>query len=479
MLFPTFVFALFFLVVFSLNWILARRPLLWKLFMLAASYVFYGWWDWKYLGLLIAYTLVNYLGALGIATSSRTGWRRLWLVLTIVFDLGLLGYFKYYGFFSLSLYRACHHIGLPCSLPLLDVVLPIGISFFAFQLMSYVIDVYRRDMPATRNLLDCAVFIAFFPQLVAGPIVRASQLLPQVAHYAARGPLDPGRAVCLILGGLFKKTVIANTLAVALVDPVFANPAGYGAADVLLAVYGYAFQIYCDFSAYSDIAIGVGLLLGLELPLNFNAPYLAVSLQDFWQRWHISLSTWLRDYLYVPLGGSRRGERRTYVNLFLTFLLGGLWHGANWTFLFWGLLHGAYRSLERALEAGLRRLIPDRSPIYTVPWLNRLRRLLLGLWIFHFVCLTWFFFRAETFADVWTLLGQFRFWTKPQAPVMMLAVIAAGFATQFLDGWRLRPLWDRVARWHPVWQGLAAAAVLTVILSLGPQGVAPFIYFQF
>ncbi len=479
MLFPTLTFALFFLVVFLLNWPLSRRPLLWKWFMLAASYVFYGWWDWRFLGLLIGYTLVNYGTALGIARSRRKAGRVGWLLAAIVFDLGLLGFFKYYGFFTLSMYRLCGRLGLPCSLPLLDIVLPIGISFYTFQLMSYVIDVYRRDMQATNSLLDCAVFIAFFPQLVAGPIVRARQLLPQVAHFAARGPLDSNRAVCLILGGLFKKTVIANTLASVIVDPVFAQPSAFGALDVLLAIYGYSFQIYCDFSAYSDIAIGVGLLLGIELPLNFNAPYFATSLREFWQRWHISLSTWLRDYLYIPLGGSRGGERMTYRNLFLTFLLGGLWHGANWTFLFWGVLHGAYRSLERLLEIGFGKLLSPRHPLYTWPWLNRLRRVALGLWLFHFICLTWFFFRAQTFQDACTLLGQFRVWTKPEAPPIILAVIAVGFLTQYLDGWRLRPLWSAFGRLHPVWQGLAAAAVLTGILALGPRGVAPFIYFQF
>ncbi len=479
MLFPTLTFAIFFLIVFPLNWLLARRPLAWKLFMLAASYVFYGWWDWRFLWLLIAYTLVNYGAALGIARSRRPAGRRVWLAAAVVFDLGLLGFFKYYGFFTVSMYRLCGVLQLPCSLPLLDVVLPIGISFFAFQLMSYVVDVYRRDMPATVDLLDCAVFIAFFPQLVAGPIVRARQLLPQVTRLAARGPLDTGRAVCLILGGLFKKTVVANTLASVLVDPVFAQPAAYNALDVLLAIYGYAFQIYCDFSAYSDIAIGVGLLLGLELPLNFNAPYFATTLRDFWQRWHISLSTWLRDYLYIPLGGSRHGEWTTYRNLFLTFLLGGLWHGANWTFVFWGVMHGAYRSLERALEIGFGKLFGPRHPIYAWPWLDRLRRLALGVWLFHFVCLTWFFFRAQTFQDALTLLGRFRVWTAPQMPLMMLAVIAAGFATHFLDGWRLRRFWTALGRLHPVWQGLAAAAGLTIIQALGPQGVAPFIYFQF
>jgi len=479
MLFPTLSFAVFFIVVFTLHWILAGRPRIWKPFMLAASYIFYGWWDWRFLGLIAACTLTSHWAALAMTRSARPALRRLFLVLALAFNLGVLGFFKYYGFFTNSFYQLCGALNIPCSLPLLDIVLPVGISFFTFQALSYVVDVYRRAMEPAGRLIDFAIYLSFFPQLVAGPIVRAKALLPQVAHPERCVPLDIGRAAGLILMGLFKKIVIANTLATAIVDPVFAHPSAYGAPDILLAIYAYAVQIYCDFSAYSDMAIGFALLLGFDIMLNFNAPYFAQSLQDFWQRWHISLSTFIRDYLYFPMGGSRLGEWKTYRNLIVSFLLAGLWHGANWTFIFWGLLHGLYRAIERFVETRvLKHPISNPAPAtgfwghYCLPFLKR-------LWLFHFICLTWFFFRAESFHDAWTMLGQLAHWTKPLAPPVIIAIIIAGFLTQFGDGQKMRKYWDKFGGLHPVLQGLIAALILTFILALGPEGVAPFIYFQF
>lgn len=479
MLFPTLTFAVFFIIVFTLHWALVSRPRIWKPFMLAASYVFYGWWDWRFLGLIIACTLTSHLAAIVMARNNNPHIRRAALTLALVFNLGVLGIFKYYGFFTLSMYQLCATLNIPCSIPLLDIVLPVGISFFTFQALSYVVDVYRRQMAPAESLIEFAVYLAFFPQLVAGPIVRARDLVPQVAHPERCVPMDIGRAVCLILGGLFKKIVIANTLASSMVDPVFAHPAAYCGADVLLAIYSYAIQIYCDFSAYSDIAIGLGLLLGFDIMLNFNAPYFAESLQDFWQRWHISLSTFIRDYLYFPMGGSRISEGKTYRNLIASFLLAGLWHGANWTFIFWGLLHGAYRAVERFVETRILKHPVSQPAVSTGIWNRYCLPFLKRLWLFHFICLTWFFFRAESFQDVWTMLGNLTIWTKPLAPPVIIAIILIGFLTQFGDGQRMRNIWNRFGRLHPVMQGLLAAVVLTVILALGPEGVAPFIYFQF
>lgn len=482
MLFPTFAFAVFFLVVFTLHWTLVARARVWKPFMLAASYFFYGYWDWRFLGLILACTITTHAAALLIDRCVSASRRRLLLILALVFNLGVLGFFKYYGFFAVSLYQLCGKMNIPCSLPLLDIVLPVGISFFTFQALSYVVDVYRRVMPPARSCVDFAVYLAFFPQLVAGPIVRAKDLLPQVAEPAALRPLDTGRAVCLILGGLFKKTVIANTLSSVIVDRVFAHPAEYGAPDILLAIYGYAIQIYCDFSAYSDIAIGLGLLLGFRIMLNFNAPYFATSLRDFWQRWHISLSSFIRDYLYIPLGGSKGSALMVYRNLIVSFLLAGLWHGASWRFLFWGLLHGVYRSLERLVEFLIARRAPRRAAAENkqpTRFRTRLRLFLQGVLIFHFVCLTWFFFRADTFHDALTLISRLKYWTAPTAPVMIAGVMVIGFLTQLLDGWRMQPVWSAFDRLHPAAQGVLAAAILTFILALGPTGVAPFIYFQF
>jgi alginate O-acetyltransferase complex protein AlgI len=475
MLFPTTVFAVFFIFVFLGGWMLIRHRRLWALYMLAASYLFYGWWNWRFLGLIIFCTIINHGFALLLARLPGRASRNGVLAAAVVVNLGVLGFFKYYRFFVLSAYAICGQLGLSCNLPLLEIVLPVGISFFTFQAMSYVVDVYREEIPPAENVIDFATYLAFFPQLVAGPIVRASVFLPQIRNPENSGFVDTGRAATLILTGLFKKVVLANLLASRLVDPVFGYPEDYGSVDVLLGVYGYAAQIYCDFSAYSDIAIGVALLLGMRFPDNFNAPYFASSFREFWQRWHISLSSWLRDYLYIPLGGSRGGTWRTRRNLLLTFLLGGLWHGAQWRFVAWGALHGAYLIAERVL---VRLLGPRGEPDgYLRARLVRLGAMLL---VFHGVCLSWFFFRAETFADAWMLIGNLGVWKPPvHLGIGTLVMLAGGFAVQLTDGGRLEPVWHWFNRRSFLLQGLIAAFIITVILGLGPQGVAPFIYFQF
>jgi len=474
MLFPTTVFAVFFLVVFLGNWVLRRYHVAWLWFLLVASYVFYGWWDWRFLILIAGSSVMNHVLAIAIHRHTARQVHRVLLGLALCFNLGLLGFFKYYGFFVESAYSLCGHFGVVPTLPLLEIILPVGISFFTFQALSYVIDVYRNDIPPAPSLLSFAVYLAFFPQLVAGPIVRAATFLPQLGQTPDARPLETGRAGLLILGGLFKKIVLANTLATYLADPVFAFPEAYGALDTLLGVYGYALQIYCDFSAYSDIAIGVALLLGFRFPDNFCAPYFALSFRDFWHRWHISLSTWLRDYLYIPMGGSRRGRVRTSCNLIVTFLLGGLWHGANWRFVVWGALHGLYLSLERLWAWCVPATFRNSRARYIL-------RPLAWIVVFHGVCLSWFFFRADTFADAWLMIRQLRDWQTPAGLLQpqILSVLAVGFLVQLLDGNRLAPVADWVEHRHPVVQGVLAAVVLTIILGLGPQGVAPFIYFQF
>lgn len=479
MLFPTLVFAVFFIIVFAMHWMLVDRPRIWKPFMLAASYFFYGWWDWRFVGLIMLCTVVSHLAAMKMAREPRLHVKKLILTGALIFDIGILVVFKYYGFFATSLNNLLIALNVSSAIPLFSIILPVGISFFTFHAINYMVDVFRGKIKPAESLIDFAIYMALFPQLVAGPIVRARQLLPQVTHPERCLPMDIGRAAGLILMGLFKKMVVANTLSTAIVDPVFAQPSAYGAPDILFAIYAYAVQIYCDFSAYSDMAIGFCLLLGFDIMLNFNAPYFAQSLQEFWQRWHISLSSFIRDYLYFPMGGSKLSERKTYRNLIVSFLLAGLWHGANWTFVFWGFLHGVYRAGERFVETRIiKRPISVPTPAgrfwghFGLPFLKR-------FWLFHFICLTWFFFRAETFNDAATMLGQLAHWTKPLAPPMLIAIIAIGFLTQFGDGQRMRKLWDRFARLHPVGQGLLAAIILTVILALGPDGVAPFIYFQF
>ncbi|WP_239372341.1 MBOAT family protein [Frankia sp. Cj5] len=342
MLFPTIEFAAFFTAVMAGSWLLMPHPRRWKLFILGASYFFYAYADKRFVVLLIASTAVNQTAALALA---RWPDRRI-LTATIACDLSLLGWFKYYGFFALSVDRMLNRIGLPAPLPLLQVALPVGISFFTFQAMSYAIDVQRGHIRPAKTI-DFAVYQAFFPHLVAGPIVRASEFIPQLATPRDPGQVPVTRAAFLIVGGLVKKTALADLLATQIIDPVFDTPSQHSSLEVLVAIYGYGVQIYCDFSAYSDMAIGIALLLGFSFPDNFDRPYTAASLREFWRRWHITLSRWLRDYVYLPLGGNRRGPRRTYANLMITMVIGGLWHGAAWTYVGWGALHGIGLAAER------------------------------------------------------------------------------------------------------------------------------------
>ncbi|MGH9125165.1 MAG: MBOAT family O-acyltransferase [Acidimicrobiales bacterium] len=346
MLFPTLSFAAFFALVLPASWLLMPHRVRWRVFMVAASWFFYGAADWRFVPLLAASTVANQLFAL-LIHRARGPARKAWAVLAVTVDLGALAWFKYAGFLSLTLQSSLNDLGVRAHVPLPEVVLPVGISFFTFQALSYVIDTSRRKIePAP--FLDFAVYLSFFPHLIAGPIVRAAEFLPQIKKKIDPRRVDVARAFWLISAGLFKKVVIASYLGTYAADPLFGFPHQHAGVEALFGVYAYAVQIYMDFSGYTDIAIGLALLLGINFPQNFNAPYAAASLQDFWRRWHITLSRWLRDYLYIPLGGNRQGRTRTYVNVMITMLLGGLWHGAAWTFVAWGALHGIGLCVERA-----------------------------------------------------------------------------------------------------------------------------------
>ncbi|MGE5268967.1 MAG: MBOAT family O-acyltransferase [Thiohalocapsa sp.] len=474
MLFPTTAFLLFFLVVAAAMAALETRFWAKKAVLVAASYYFYAQWDWRFLFLLAFSTALSYLGGRLIGAVRRPERQRLVLGVAIGLHLGLLGTFKYFDFFVSSANRLAHLLGLTHELPFLEILLPVGISFFTFHGISYLVDVYRGDARVCRNPLDMALYMSFFPQLVAGPIVRAAYFLPQLERPSAE-PIPIAPALLLILGGLFKKVVIANYVASGLVDPVFAEPTAYGGPDLLLATYGYAVQIYCDFSAYSDIAIALAALLGFRFPANFNQPYRAERLRDFWRRWHISLSNWLRDYLYKPLGGNRRGRLKTYRNLLVTMLLGGLWHGAAWKFVAWGGLHGGGLAVERLIEPLIERWLGRRSQ-------TPLGRIVATVIVFHFVCLAWIFFRAEDFEMARLYLTGFAAgWGDglQQAGPFVLGLIALGMAGQFVPPTlfgRVAALFERT----PVW-GLGAAAgfLVAIINAIGPEGVAPFIYFRF
>lgn len=479
MLFPTLDFAVFFSIVLTLSWLVPPFSTRWKLLVLAASYVFYGWWDPRFCLLLAAVTAGNHLAAKLIARSGGRS-RAALLAVTITGDLGVLAYFKYAGFFASSLVNGLRSIGLQPDIPLIQVALPVGVSFFTFQAISYVVDVHRGTMQPGR-FLDVAVFLSFFPHVVAGPIVRAAEFLPQLAPRRDAHRIDATRALCLIVGGLAKKVVLASFLSTAIVDPVFNEPGAHTSLEALFAVYGYAVQIWADFSGYTDIAIGCALLLGIRFPQNFDNPYAAASLQDFWRRWHMTLSRWLRDYLYVPLGGGR--GRRAFVarNLMITMVLGGLWHGAAWTFVIWGAMHGTFLVVERLWRERQER----RTQARVEAGLEVRRVPLAWLWprlvTFHAVCLAWVFFRADSVSNAVAVLDRIVSARGPAplvTPVVLLAV-GVGLAVQWLPRDIGPRLVAGLSRLTPAMQGAGLAASFAVIGALGPQGVAPFIYYRF
>ena len=469
MLFPTIDFLLFFTVVAAAMVPLRRHHQTRKRVLVLASYVFYAQWNWRFCLLLAFSSVVTFTAGRLIAASAANSVRKRIVVATVAVHLSVLSTFKYFDFFVGSVNDLAHRLGLSHELPFFEIILPVGISFFTFHGISYVVDVYRGDVAVCRRLTDMLLYLSFFPQLVAGPIVRASCFLPQLYRPPSE-TLALGPPLMLILGGLFKKVVVANYLATDLVDPVFFDPASFSALDLMLAAYGYAIQIYCDFSAYSDMAIGLAALLGYRFPPNFNQPYRAASLQEFWRRWHISLSSWLRDYLYKPLGGSRGGRWFTMRNLMITMLLGGIWHGAAWKFVAWGAIHSAGLVAERALQPKPRH------------WaVSRISRLLATIVVFHFVCLAWVFFRADNFDTVIIYFSTAAGLTTgvSQASPFTVCLIVLGLTMQFVPTDFSR----RCAICLAVWPGwaLAASAGLAVVAidALGPDGVAPFIYFQF
>ncbi len=464
MLFPTFTFAVFFVVVLIGAWALEHANRQRKVFLLLASFVFYGWWDWRFCSLLLASALANWAFGHVIARTKLTGGSGFVLALAVIFNLSILAVFKYFGFFIESASAALNTLGLERDLPLIQIILPVGISFYTFQGISYVVDLKRGHLERPAGVVDVLLYISFFPQLVAGPIVRAAQFLPQLNVTPKLTREAAALGLLLISWGLFKKTVIAAELAEGIVDPIFFDPAGYGPIDLLFGVYAYAVQIYCDFSAYSDIAIGCAALLGYRFNRNFDQPYRASSFQDFWRRWHISLSTWLRDYLYIPLGGSRGGKFATYRNLFITMLLGGIWHGAAWTFVVWGMIHGVALALERALG------------------LASTGRGLIGIFItFHGVCLAWILFRSPDFATAATYLasfGQIELGVQILTP-FLTALIVAGLALHALPARGIERAAQGLARLPSPVAAIVVASLFLIVEALRQPGVAPFIYFQF
>jgi len=367
-----------------------------KRLLLLASYYFYAYWDWRFLSLILISTILDYIVGLGLVRTNRPNRRRLLLLTSIICNLGILGFFKYFNFFVQSMETILGSFGFHSGT--LHIILPIGISFYTFQTLSYSIDVYRGRLDPCRNVFDFAFFVAFFPQLVAGPIVRASEFLPQLRSNAQLSWYGTFLGFRQFTIGLFKKVFIADHIAL-FVDYVFENAGAFDGVSTWLAVLAYGLQIYCDFSGYSDMAIGTARIIGYHLPTNFRSPYLATSMTDFWHRWHISLSTWLRDYLYIPLGGNRKGPMRTYVNIFITMLLGGLWHGASWTFVVWGGLHGATLVIEKWLQQRFR-VKTASAAVWCLPGI-------FGWFVTMLIVFTsWVFFRAASFQQAFLMLRQ-------------------------------------------------------------------------
>jgi D-alanyl-lipoteichoic acid acyltransferase DltB (MBOAT superfamily) len=494
MLFPTLDFALFFLAVFALGWALRRHAEPRKLVLLAASYFFYGFWDWRFLALLAGSSAVNYAAGALLARTGAERHRHRIVVAALVANLATLGFFKYYGFFIDSMADLLLSVGFQRDMPFLEIILPVGISFFTFQGISYVVDVYRGHAKPVASPVDLFLYISFFPQLVAGPIVRGSDFLPQLAKppQLARAPAVYG--FLLILAGMLKKTVVAHYIAVDLVDPAFEDPAAAASADLVAAHYAYAIQVYCDFSGYSDIAIGTAALLGFRFKKNFDRPFSATSMQQLWQRWHISLSTWLRDYLYRALRGRRREAGwRMHRNVFLTMLLGGLWHGANWTFVAWGSILGAALVAERVVKGRWRAwrgaLAARRAAMADAGVLaagESAAGAVLGAaagWFvtFHVFTLAAVFFRspdidvaATYLARMFSMSGGLELFTP-----FLLLITAGSVAVQFLPGNAIERTAERLRDASALSLGLLLGFGLLAIEFAGPEGVAPFVYFQF
>jgi alginate O-acetyltransferase complex protein AlgI len=474
MLFCSPQFFYFFTLVFVLYWASPwHRARVWLL--LGASFFFYASWNRWLAAIICVSTLMDYLVARGMDRWSLPGRRKFLLGVSLAGNLGLLVYFKYANFFLRSLEDALHAAGASASLPVLKVILPIGISFYTFEAINYTVDVYRRKIRAERSLPDFMLFILFFPHLVAGPIVRARDFLPQVKRPKHWDWPRMQLGAHYFLMGLFKKLALADRMAL-FADPVFATPEAYSTGATWLAMLAYAVQIYCDFSGYTDMALGAAHLLGYKLAQNFNLPYIAANPSEFWRRWHISLSTWLRDYLFIPLGGSRGSRWRLCGNLLITMTIGGLWHGASWTFVVWGLLHGLLLVAHRAFRAFAEaRPVVDRA-LRTMP--GTLLRIAVT---FLAVCLGWIFFRATTFSIGLTMFRQLvPGHTGLPSPLTASSFWALMFVVVVCHVVALRGLWNRLAlRLPEPVLGVAYATALTLALVLAPGTGKAFIYFQF
>ena len=484
MLFHTWVFLIFFAIVYPVYLLVRRNNALMNLWLMAASYAFYGWWNPYYLALLFGTSSIDYLMVILMERSATPARRKVWLIVSLVSNFGFLAFFKYSAFATENLNWLLAHVGLAFQLPnpvaypnamltlagakpdflFTRVILPIGISFHTFQSMSYTIDAYKGTIQTERSFVRFLNFVSFFPQLVAGPIERAKNLLPQLQRTPAISQQDIGDGLSLFLVGFFKKVALADYLAL-YVDKVYGAPGQHQSPALILATFAFAWQIYFDFSGYTDMARGIARVMGIHLMLNFNNPYVATSLGDFWNRWHISLSTWFKDYVYFPLGGSRGSRAATYRNIFVTMVVSGLWHGAAWTFVIWGALHALGRIATWNLE---------RSTFYK----ERVPVAVKRAAVFLFVSFAWIFFRAGSVEDAWLIIARIAGpgMADPQCPLLMLGLIALVWLYQM--GYSEK---GRVQRWLEMPAVNVALALLMIgyLLVVAQPGSRAFIYFQF
>jgi len=475
MLFNTLEFGIFFSVVLGIYALLPSFR--WQnYFLLVASYFFYACWDYRFLSLIFISTTVDFfVGRLLFETTSQSR-RKFILFWSILFNLGFLGFFKYYNFFAYNLQMVLGDIGLSTSLASLNIILPVGISFYTFQSMSYTLDIYRGVMQPTRRFSDFALNVAFFPHMVAGPIQRANSLLLQICAPRQMTRETFAEGFYLILWGLFKKMVIADNL-VLIVDPIFAQTGHHTATQVFTGMLAFAFQIYGDFSGYSDIARGTALMMGFRLMVNFNLPYFALNPQDFWRRWHISLSTWLRDYLYVSLGGNRRGEGQTYLNLMLTMMLGGLWHGAAWTYVLWGVYHGLLLCLHRLI----RTLFPNEPAFAQSPMGQTVWKVVRIAFMFCLTLYGWLIFRATSLHQLWDMTrALFSLNLDSSAVWLILKILLYCLPLLLVQFFQYRKNNLDVVRQGPVpvQVGFYLACFYLIVL-IGGFNAQSFIYFQF
>lgn len=472
MLFNSTIFFVFLLIVVPVFYWL-RSPRQSKVWLLAASYVFYGFWDWRFCSLLLLSSCIDFVVGQKIDQSDNKKGKKRWVTLSLIANLGILGIFKYFNFFMDSVESALSTLGLSASFLDLNIILPVGISFYTFQTLSYTLDVYRGTLKPTKSFLDFALYVSFFPQLVAGPIERASTLLPQIAAMPKPTKKMLEEGIHLIGLGLFRKVMIGDFTG-RYVDHFFSSPERYTGAELLCGLVLFSIQIYADFSGYSHIARGTAKLLGLELMKNFEQPYLSLNITEFWRRWHISLSSWLRDYLYISMGGNRKGVAKMYQNLLVTMLLGGLWHGASWNFVIWGGLHGLYLAFHKAFQTKFGKQSTNQS------WVSKLSS---GVFTYLLVLITWLFFRSTTWNNTLAFAQQIMAW-EPSELISRLLLATASFTLMII----LLDIAERKSGKHAFllnisnpWlkNGLLFCCFFTSMICMWSTDPLPFIYFQF